>query len=148
MISGKLVHLMETHEEEITDRVAEQIRRDPDMAHTRAILRTGLWQWHRELLESLSHWLSTGNSEALTRRYQHAGRERFEQGVPLHECVRDLCVLRETLLDYVEEHTFNKDSVELYAEEELDRRVGRFFDLLTVHLVRGYESAAQYVGVA
>ena len=148
MISGKLVHLMEKHEEEITDRVAEQIRRDPDMAHTRAILRTGLWQWHRELLESLSHWLTTGNSEALAGRYQHAGRERFEQGVPLHECVRDLCVLRETLLDCVEEHTFNKDSVELYAEEELDRRVGRFFDLLTVHLVRGYESAAQYVGVA
>src|ERR1017187_2973034 len=148
MISGKLVHLMEKHEEEITDRVAEQIRRDPAMAHTRAILRTGLWQWHRELLESLSHWLTTGNSEALAGRYQHAGRERFEQGVPLHECVRDLCVLRETLLDYVEEHTFNKDSVELYAEEELDRRVGRFFDLLTVHLVRGYESAAQYVGVA
>ena len=148
MISGKLVHLMEKHEEEITDRVAEQIRRDPDMAHTRAILRTGLWQWHRELLESLSHWLTTGNSEALAGRYQHAGRERFEQGVPLHECVRDLCVLRETPLDYVEEHTFNKDSVELYAEEELDRRVGRFFDLLTVHLVRGYESAAQYVGVA
>jgi hypothetical protein len=148
MISGKLVHLMETHEEEITDRVAEQIRCDPDMACTRAILRTGIWQWHRELLESLSHWLSTGNSENLARRYQHVGWERFEQGVPLHECVRDLCVLRETLLDYVEEHTFNKDSMELYAEEELDRRVGRFFDLLTVHLVRGYESAALRVVLA
>jgi len=76
------------------------------------------------------------------------GRERLEQAVPLHECVRDLCVLRETLLDYVEEHTFNKDSVELYAEEELDRRVGRFFDLLIVHLVRGYERAAERAAVA
>src|ERR1039457_6855041 len=26
----------------------------------------------------------------------HAGRERFEQGVPLHECVRDLCVDRKS----------------------------------------------------
>jgi len=35
MISGKLVHLMDSHQEEVLDRVARQIRRDPDMAHTR-----------------------------------------------------------------------------------------------------------------
>jgi hypothetical protein len=148
MISGKLVHLIETHEEEIIERVADQIRRDPDMAHTHAILGSGLRQWHKELLESLNHWLDRGNNETLTRRYQHAGRERLGQGVPLHECVRDLCVLKQTLLDFVEEHTFNKDCMELYAEEELDRRVGRFFDLLIVHLVQGYESAHRHVAAA
>jgi hypothetical protein len=31
--------------------------------------------------------------------------------------------------------------VDLYAEEELERRVGRFFDELTIHMVRGYETA-------
>ena len=66
----------------------------------------------------------------------------------MHECVRDLCVLKQTLLDFVEEHTFNKDCMELYAEEELDRRVGRFFDLLIVHLVRGYESGRRHVAAA
>lgn len=148
MISGKLVHLMETHEEEIIHRVADQIRRDPDMARTGAILGTGLRQWHKELLESLTHWLDRGNSETLQRRFQHVGRERLEQAVPLHECVRDLCLLKQILLDFVEEHTLTKDSMELYAEEELDRRVGRFFDLSIVDLVRGYESGRRHVVAA
>ena len=147
MISGKLVHLMVSHQEAVLDRVAQQIRRDPDMAQTGAIL-TGLRQWHKELLESLTHWLDKGNSETLQRRLQHVGRDRLEQAVPLHECVRDLCLLKQVLLDFVEEHTLTKDSMELYAEEELDRRVGRFFDLSIVHLVRGYESAHRHVAAA
>jgi hypothetical protein len=31
--------------------------------------------------------------------------------------------------------------MQLYAEEELEHRVGRFFDILVYHLVKGYESA-------
>jgi hypothetical protein len=148
MISGKLVHLMDSHQEEVLDRMARHIRRDPEMAHIEAILGSGLRQWDKEFLEGLSHWLVIGSGETLSPRYRHVGRERFEQGVPLYECVRHLCVLKETLLDYVEEHTLNKDSMELYAEEELDRRVGRFFDLLIVQLVRGYQSASQPVAAA
>jgi hypothetical protein len=37
MISGKLVHLIDSRQEEVLDRVAQQIRRDPDMAYTEAI---------------------------------------------------------------------------------------------------------------
>ena len=29
----------------------------------------------------------------------------------------------------------------LYSEEQFERRVGRFFDLLVLHLVHGYETA-------
>jgi hypothetical protein len=36
-----------------------------------------------------------------------------------------------------------KGSVELYAAEELDRRLARFFDLLAIHLVRGFEEAVR-----
>jgi len=141
MISGKLVHLMDSHQEAILDRVEQLNRRDPDMRRSQAILGSGRRHWNKELLEDLSQWLGNGTGETLAVRYRGMGRERFEQGIRLSECMRDLCLLKETLLDYVQEHTFNKDSVELYAEEELDRRVGRFFDLLIVHIVRGYESA-------
>jgi hypothetical protein len=33
------------------------------------------------------------------------------------------------------------NTVELYAEEELEYRVGQFFDCLVYHLVKGYEMA-------
>ena len=43
------------------------------------------------------------------------------------------------MIDFVKEQGIRKDSVELYAEEELEHRVGRFFDDLVIHLVLGYE---------
>jgi len=141
MISGKLIHLIESHGDQIIHRVTEQIRRDPDMTHIRVAIGAELPQWRQDFFENLSHWLAAGNEETLAHRYEGVGRKRFEENVPLDECVRGLCILREKMLDYVEEHILNKDSLELYAEEELDRRIGRFFDLVTIHLVRGYEQA-------
>ena len=52
------------------------------------------------------------------------------------------------MLEYVEEHIFSKTILELHAEEEIERRLGRFFDLLTVHLVRGYERALRKAAFA
>ena len=36
--------------------------------------------------------------------------------------------------------------MELYAEEELDRRIGWLFDAMVYHVVRGYESAHRVAG--
>ena len=141
MISGKLVHLIETHGEEILDRVILQIRREPEMTHMRTLLDSQLREYGQDLLHNLGHWLQTPNEDDVARRYERLGRARFEEDVPLHESVHALCLVREKVLDFVEEHIASKNAVELYAEEELDRRLGRFFDLLTVYLVRGYERA-------
>jgi hypothetical protein len=139
MLSGKLISLIETHRDEITRRMVEQIRREPETAHFRRLLDSELRELAEDLLQNLGHWLSSGNGPEMARRYEALGHLRFEQEVPLHECTRALCIFREKILDFVEEHIASNSSVELYAEEELDRRLGRFFDLLLVHLVRGYE---------
>jgi hypothetical protein len=141
MISGKLVHLIETHADQIVQRVVYQIRHDNSMPHLRALLDGELREWNVELLQSLSRWLSPVNQEELGSRYERLGKLRFEQDIPLHESVRGLCLLREKTLDFVEEHIASNSSVELYAEEEMDRRLGFFFDLLLTHVVRGYERA-------
>ena len=141
MISGKLVHLIEQHWDEITVRVIEEIRRQPQTARIRKVVEPELREYSQNLLKNLGHWLRAGNDEELARQYEQLGRLRFEEDVPLHESVRGLCIIREKVLDYVEEHILTKDVLELYAEEELERRLGRFFDLLTIHLVRGYEAA-------
>ena len=126
MISGRLVHLIETHGDRIIDRVISQIRAEPEMAHMRALLDSELREYGQDLLRNLGHWLTAPNDEDLARRYDRLGRLRFEEDVPLHESVRALCLIREKILDFVEEHMASKDVVELYAEEELDRRLGRF----------------------
>ncbi len=69
------------------------------------------------------------------------GKERFEESIPLDESVRALTITKDKMIDFVHEHGFAKTSMDLYAEEELERRIGRFFDTLTIHMVRGYETA-------
>jgi hypothetical protein len=141
MLSGRLVHLIETHWEDIVSRVLTQISREPQMAHYRAIVEPEMRDWGQILLRNLGHWLTAGKEEQVAQQYERLGRLRCEAHIPLHESVRCLAIVREHVLDFVEEHVYSKTSLELYEEEELDRRLGRFFDLLTIHLVKGYEEA-------
>jgi len=141
MLSGRLVHLIESHWEEIISRVIAQSRREVQITETRALVESELREWGGILLENLSHWLSKGSEKEISDRYEEIGRLRFEEGVPLHISVHLLCILREKMIDFVDEHIFSKSSLELYEEQELQRRLGRFFDLLTIHLLHGYEGA-------
>jgi hypothetical protein len=141
MLSGKLVHLIESHWDQIASRVIDQVRREPKMPHIRGLAESQLREIEQVLLENLGHWLAAGNEEELAQKYEKFGKLRCEQGIPLHEAVRGLCIIREKMLDFVEEHIVSKNTLELYAEEELERRLGRFFDILTIHLVQGYEAA-------
>jgi hypothetical protein len=141
VLSGKLIHLIEEHWGQITSRVLDEIRRDPQMTHFQALPDIELREISQNILNNLDHWLAAGNEEALGRRYEELGQVRFAEHVPLHESVRGLCILREKMIDYVQEHFFAKNSLEFCAEEELERRLSRFFDVLVCHLVRGYERA-------
>ena len=141
MLSGKLVHLIETHWNEIMASTIDQVRREPDMVHIRKRIEGDAQDWEQVLLQNLGHWLMAPNDAELADKYEELGRIRFEEEVPLHESVRGLCILREKMLDHVEQHLLDRNTLGLYAEEELDRRLGRFFDLLIIHMVRGYEKA-------
>lgn len=141
MLSGKLVHLIELHWDQIMSRVIDQIHREPGMLHSSGFVEGELRDWGQILLQNLGQWLSTGREEELVGKCEDLGRLRFEEDVPLHESVRALSIIREKMLDFVDEHLFSKNTLELYAQEELERRLGRFFDLLTVHVIQAYEQA-------
>jgi len=141
MLSGKLVRLIETHQQEITDRILRDIRLHPDFIHFRNLPEAEVRERGQVLLENLGHWLAAGNQDELATKYEAIGKTRFEESMPLHECVHVLCLIKQKMLDFVGEQGFHPDALELYAEEELGYRIGRFFDLLIIHLVHGYETA-------
>jgi len=143
MISARLVHLIESNGEQIIDRALALIRSEPEMPQTRTLLDHEIREWSRDLLRNLGTWLTGGNEQVLALRYERLGKLCFEQVIPLDEAIRGLATLREKMLDFAEEHLISNSSVELYAEEELDRRLGRFFDLLNIQLVKGFEQAAR-----
>ncbi len=148
MLSGKLIRLIEAHQEEITDRLLREIHRHPDLSHLRQLPEGELRERGRDLLEHLGYWLDQGNEEELARKYEVIGKTRCQEGIPLHESVHVLFLIKDKMIDFIGEQGFTPDALELYAEEELERRVGRFFDLLVLRMVRGYESAWRKVAHA
>jgi len=141
MLSGKLIQMIETHEVDISGRIARAIRRDPGLAELAKLPDAELRERAREILKNLGHWLTRGNDEKLAREYENIAKARFEESVPLHESIRGVCLIKDKMFDFVDEQGIECESLALYAEEQLERHVGRFFDLLVIHLARGYEMA-------
>ncbi len=148
MVSGKLVHLIEQHADRIIGNVIARIEHDSEMAHMHAMFGSELRGWGRDLLEHLGQWLTTNSQENMAHRYERIGRMLCDEGAPLDQCLRALFLVREKVVDYVEDQGLNKDAMELYAEEELERRLCRFFDLLAVHMARGFDRASKRAAAA
>ena len=140
MLSGKLIHLIETNHKEIMDRILREIWRHPDLPYIRALPEADLRHRGRVILEHLGDWLA-GKTPELAANQEAVGRLRFEQRIPLHESVHALCLIKNNMIEFLEEQGIPRDTVGLYAEEELEHRIGKFFDTLIIHLVRGYEAA-------
>src|SRR5215471_384896 len=130
MLSAKLIQLIEANSASIIHRLIEQIRCDAELLHLSSLPDGELREWGGLLLRRLGHWLATRNEDELSRHYEVVGRTRFEKGVPLHEAVRGLFLVRDKMIEFVQEQAFAKTAVQLYAEGEFEHRVDKFFDLL------------------
>jgi len=141
MLSGILINLIERHQEEIGRRVLQSLRHRPDLVHLATVPDLELRERGEEIFSNLGHWLAHRNDENLAREYEEIGKERFRASVPLHEAVACLLTMKEKMIEFLDEQGTDRDWIALFAEEQFERRIGRFFDLLITHLVRGYETA-------
>lgn len=141
MLSGKLIRFIERHSDEITRRALRQVHEDTEIKEIRKIPDSELRDRSQVVLRNLGYWLSAGKSAKLIQDYEELGRTRFAENTPLHETVRVIHILRNQMVDFLEEQGVVETAVDVYAEEELERRVTRFFDELVVHFARGYEEA-------
>jgi hypothetical protein len=139
MVSAKFVQLIESHADQIADRVVTELRRDSRAPHISGLPETEIRESCHRVLRNLGHWLTASSEEEIARYYQERGRIRAAEEIPLHEAVYLLQLLKGKMLDFIRDQGFTQTTVDLYAEEELEQQVGRFFDSALYHLVRGYE---------
>ena len=145
LLSGRLVQLIENHTEGVSDAFSKKIRSNARLPTIARLPATELAAWGRDALGSLKTSLLDGSHD-LERRYRMYGCARFEESIPLHEAVLRLFLLKESVIEFVHEQAVPMTAVDLYAEEELDQRVGHFFDAAIYHLVCGYENAMRSSG--
>lgn len=141
MLSGKLIQQIEDHQEQIGVNVIQAVRLHPDLGTLRRLSDAELRERAQQILEHLGYWLSGGHQAEIEQSYELLGRTRFAEGIPLDESLRALAIIKNKMIDFVHYQGIAWTAVDLYAEEELERRVARFFDELTIHMVRGYETA-------
>jgi hypothetical protein len=141
MLSTKLVRLIEEHWDSITTRILGQIRHDPRLTHIASLPASDLRERARDILERLGHWLSASKPEELARRFERVGGLRYEEAIPLHEVVLSYLIIKDRMLEFVRDQGIAESPMALYAEEELQNCVGRFFDSMIYHMILGYEAA-------
>jgi hypothetical protein len=141
MLSKSLVELIESNWELIADRLIAAVRKHPEMPRLSKCSDVELRQWCREILSNLGQLLAYSTEEEVKRRFHLSGRLRYEESVPLHEAVLRLHMLKEKIIGFVHEQGFPMTAMHLYVEEDLELRMGRFFDACVYQLVRGYEDA-------
>ena len=141
MLSFTLMQLLEDHWEELSSNVIQQIRSNSELKHMAALPEGELNRRAREIMKYFGEWLKGNGNIAL--RYEEIGRTRFEQGVPLHEFVRALQMIKQRMINFVREQGADS-AIKIFAEEELEYSLDRFFDQTVYHSVRGYEAALHY----
>ncbi len=140
MLSYRLIRMVSDHWSEIADRVLRQVQRDSKLLELGRLSEASLRERARDILQNLDHWM-VAKEEELAERYEKLGAQRYEDGIPLHEMVYVLQLLKEGLLQYVRDQGFAQTPLELYAEEELQHTADRIFDTIIYYFVRGYERA-------
>jgi hypothetical protein len=139
MVSPKLIHQIEDHWEAIAARTIRRARNCTDLPHLRDLPASEVQLISQRTLHNLGEWLHNSPDRDITQRYEEIGRQRLKDGMLLHEAVRGMQLMKESTLEYIREEGFTASPVEILAEEELEFRLGRFFDRLVFHLVKGYE---------
>jgi hypothetical protein len=142
MISAKLVHHIEDHWEQVSGRFYRLLRSSQEVPYIARLPESELNETCRRILRNLGNWLVSGSESEIAWYYEKIGADRHRQAMPLCEAIRALQFMKDSTISFIQDESSIETSVDLYAEEELENQLGRFFDLLIFHLARGYENAA------
>jgi hypothetical protein len=144
MISQKLVHLIESHAEELAERWLKDVLVHTDTPTYRTLPEEKLRQRACYVYAHLGRWVGReDHREEVEQDYRELGAERFAEGFRLSEVIAALMLTKKQLWGYVLDQGFFDSAVQLYQTLELYNNVVLYFDRAAVFTSRGYEDAAR-----
>ncbi len=136
----RLVRLIETHSDEISNRLLESVRISPHTGSYENVPPEELRQRVLEVYQHLGEWLLGKRDEDIGRRYREIGARRFAQHVPLSELVWVLVLTKSAMWEYLR-HRLPENQEEIFGELEALELIGQFFDHAIHASAEGYEHA-------
>lgn len=134
-----LMKQIETHAEQLTERIIQAIRTNPRTKSISVLSEEELKRRFFDLFRNFGRWLSEKGEDEIEAIYGEIGRRRCLDGTPLNELVFALVLVKQHVGDYVETNLVPASEGNLYQEELVIGMMSRFFDRVVYHTVRGYE---------
>jgi hypothetical protein len=153
MLGARLMQFIETHAPALTADVVRDLRTNERTPSFARVAPAALENRVAALCWNLGKWIGNPDDDVVRDEYEAMGRERFREGVRVSELVYALLLTKQHLRAYIRDYglvDFAGDRVvpdellpiELHSIQELNYRVGKFFDRALYHLTRGYELEA------
>lgn len=141
MLAQNLLLRIENNWEKIASQVIAEQRRDPLLAHYQTLSEAELRERVRDLATNLGAWLNERDESRLIAHYEKLGRRRFREGIPLHEVIHKITLIKRVIREFATEQNLALTPIEIYAELDLLRTMAAFFDFVIYRVARGYEQA-------
>lgn len=139
MIALRLVRLIESHSDELTESLIAKFEASARTADLRKVPTEELRGRIHEILQHLDEWLLTKTGQDIEQHYRSIGERRAAQGVAPSDFCWGVILTKEHLWEFLQQQGFMRGPVEIYGELELLRLLDQFFDRALCFATEGYE---------
>lgn len=146
MFAVRLVHLIETHADKLSEALIHKLKNAVECSQLVAQVPAHELK-HRtyEIYSQLSDWLLSKTLSEVEERYTGLGVRRARQGVPFSQFVFAFQTTKQVLWDYLLLEGLLEPE-DLIGEMELVRSLGQFFDRALYYAAMGYEEVQKSQG--
>ncbi len=142
MIATRLLQRVETNWEQIARAVMLARNQDPELPHYKNLSDDEIRLRVRDLTTNLARWMANPDEARSAEHFEQLGRRRYLEGMPLHEVLLKLTVLKRAIQTYASDQNYSLTPIEIYDELELLRAMATYFDLVVFRVAKGYEDFA------
>ncbi len=141
MLATRLVHLIESHADQLSQRLIHKLEHDPHCSELRKVPMEELQARSYEIYRHLADWLVRKTEADLQQAYVEIGARRARQNVAFSHVLYALAATKEELWRFLQEEGIVTKPIELFGEMELFRMLDQFFDRALYYAATGYEQA-------
>jgi len=137
----RLVHLIETHSNELASCLLQRVRCSEATADYYLVPDEDLKDRVYEIYRHLGDWLVTRDELDLEQRYEKIGARRANQNVPFSQLAWAIVLTKDNLWEFLKLHSEMARPVEVFGELEMLQLLDLFFDRAVYFAAIGYEKA-------